>query len=286
MMIQYTTTREGSIAGRARVVSPPSPGRPPNILQLPACLFLPTSWEPRARSWLILPMRWCQTNLSRTCPFHDNGYRTSCHLWDRSYQQCVDVPTPGGDDPMACRLLNGSAVLYIGDSISRQHFATHACHICAFAKSCAHTKHLLPGPQVHGVTASSSMTCYQFSACYGICHLMAGTARPAEPPIASAIGYVLNSPLFRRWRQLVLIANVGHWWTQAEGEALALAGVSAYVRHDHSDASKRSCLIWRETSPSDFNTSDGTYNATTAPAGVTCRAGQYETRWSQLHTRN
>ena len=232
-------------------------------------------------------MHWCQTNLSRTCPFHDNGYRTSCHLWDRSYQQCVDIPTPVGDDPMACRLLNGSAVLYIGDSLSRQHFKTHACHICAFAPSCKYTTHTLPGPPLPGVRASSSITCYHFSACFEICHLMASTARPAEPPIDSAIRYVLSSPLFRqRWQRLVLIANAGHWWTQAVGEALALAGVSAYRHERHANASKRSCLIWRETSPSDFNTSDGTYpsNVTGFEATLTCRPGPYETRWSQLHS--
>lgn len=236
---------------------------------------------------------WCGSGLSAHCPFHDNGDRFSCHRAS-SYRGCVDVePAP------VCGRLAEKVLFFVGDSLTFQHYRTTLCHVHAagFRK---YNSWKLPGPEIGPRTSPRvGVSCIGFVGCTAFCWLAAGSARAGEPSVEQALGFLAASrDVSRLLRnitsgaplQLVVVANEGLWWTHDEAERRARAAAALWAGR----ASNRSlrglrgaCLLWRETSPSHFNTPGGVFpqelqgrepaTATAAEAAalasLTCEAG-------------
>ena len=196
--------------------------------------------------------------------------------------------------------------------MSKQHWETLLCQVCDLSLICKEHSCCRGWSQQKSLslagsstTRPSSMLCIDFLRCTRLCYLAAGSAPPhpaSALTVASAIESLAHSRHLLR-SKLVLVANEGAWWTHDEAYARAAAVSRAWWREVNQPWKQKmlqsSCLIWRETAPANFNTSNGTYpqqlrgcalgdsKSTVQPCGVQhhhCSPGTDETPWASINT--
>lgn len=239
--------------------------------------------------------RWCNTHLSARCPFHDGGTRFSCHLASSRYRKCVELPR----QPLnVCSVIGGRTLLVVGDSLGQQLYDTLRCHACG--PDCV-------PPAVPVVTQNKSegwspvalrKSCTTFSTCR-ICILR---AFEVHSHYAMDVNYsVVLSDISEAFVDPVVVFNEGLWLAangnhnaaevlrKAVARAHNLAG--AWAQYRSSRTKRDICVLWRETSPQDFATPTGAYDASSRgwlrtwynKAPCKSHANQTVSPWEPVH---
>ena len=91
-------------------------------------------WQraPRSVAGAGAPVRQQATNASR-CVHYDDGRKFSCDLAGKDYHEPM-APVDVDVDPFL-RAMHGRTVYFVGDSLTRQHFASFCCLIRAEVKA-------------------------------------------------------------------------------------------------------------------------------------------------------
>ena len=202
------------------------------------------------------PVRQQAANASR-CVHYDDGRKFSCDLSGKGYREsmaAVDV-----DVAPFLRAMRGRTVYFVGDSLTRQHFASFCCLVRAE----------LNAPVPAGIDANMTaagpgrdIRCYATppgsAASTTVCWVPSGM-EPTLPSTASAMAAVV--PVIRAGD--VALANEGAW-RRAFGQnaELELERAQQFVAPAKAAMARGATVVWRETLVQHFDTPTGQHKTT------------------------
>lgn len=262
---------------------------------------LPLSlWWPWCRTWLESwpPHSWHTPSSAGWGPAH---YHAKCdHIGDDTWQNgsTLSSHAPAWSTTVATLLrLNGSRLLFLGDSLSLEHWLHTLCHLITPALHRQAHGHDATTLQIRHSPAELMIptmsqpkkvervlhNCVQLSVPFAVaslCWAHLGIRDQANESGWPALAPHVLDKLARAGalrRQDTIVANIGLLFTEPHGGALAQAVQLLLEAHARLPVAVRPRLIWRETAPQHFDSPDGSY---WLPGGrVTSQAnGWHDTR--------